>query len=108
MGDLKDEYCFFGLYQPSAFMEETPESIKKHIEERYLTPKLDPKEFSAENDGRQWEFDWFDRAKIPLEPLLPTSVIVPVWEMPFRRQKDENGVWHPKSVQVKIIYFSER
>uniref|UniRef100_A0A7N0U3N2 RNA helicase n=2 Tax=Kalanchoe fedtschenkoi TaxID=63787 RepID=A0A7N0U3N2_KALFE len=87
---------------PPAFMEETPESIKKHIVERYLTPKLDPKEFSAEKDGRQWDFDWFDRAKIPLEPSQPRNVIVPVWEIPFRRQKDEQDVWHPKSVQVDV------
>ncbi|CAM8949946.1 unnamed protein product [Rhodiola kirilowii] len=56
---------------PPAFMDETPESIKKHIEERYLTPKMDPKEFSPEKDGRQ-------------------------------RQKDEQDVWHPKSVQVDV------
>ncbi|CAM8958449.1 unnamed protein product [Rhodiola kirilowii] len=87
---------------PPAFMDETPESIKKHIEERYLTPKLDPKEFSPEKDGRQWDFDWFDRAKLLLEPSQPRTVIAPVWEMPFRRQKDEQDVWHPKSVQVDV------
>lgn len=48
---------------PPAFPRETPESIKQYIEEKYLLPRLDPDEFSPENDGRQWEFDWFNKAK---------------------------------------------
>lgn len=52
--------------------------------------------------GKQWEFDWFNKAKIPLEPSLPRSVVVPTWELPFRRRKkgSEQGEWEPSSVQV--------
>ncbi|XP_028758760.1 DExH-box ATP-dependent RNA helicase DExH11 isoform X1 [Neltuma alba] len=89
---------------PPAFPEETPESIKKYIEETYLSPGLDPDEFSPEKVGRQWEFDWFDRAEVPLEPSLPRTVVVPVWEPPFRRQNDvsEQGKWEPKSEEVDV------
>ena len=88
--------------QPPAFAEETPESIKEYIEEKYLLPRLDPDEFSLEKAGRQWDFDWFNKAKIHLEPSLPRSVVVPAWELPFRRPKKgvENGRWEPMSVQV--------
>lgn len=89
--------CF--AFQPPAFPKETPESIKAHIEETYLTPVLDPEEFSPQKTGRQWDFDWFDRANVPLEPSLPRSVILPSWELPFRRQK-KGGQWEPSSVQV--------
>ena len=60
---------------------------------------MDPDEFSAEKSGRQWEFDWFDQAKIHLEPTLPRSVVVPKWELPFRRAS-ELEKWEPASVQV--------
>ncbi|PHU13878.1 ATP-dependent RNA helicase SKI2 [Capsicum chinense] len=84
---------------PPAFPKETPESIKEYIKEKYLLPQLDADEFSPEKAGRQWEFDWFERAKILPDPSLPRSVVVPKWEVPFRRQRDslDNGVWEPKS-----------
>ncbi|KAI8523660.1 hypothetical protein RHMOL_Rhmol13G0090800 [Rhododendron molle] len=89
---------------PPAFARETPESIKEYIEEKYLFPRLDADEFSPEKAGKQWEFDWFSKAKIPLEPSLPRSVVVPTWELPFRRRKKESeqGEWEPSSVQVEL------
>ncbi|XP_010541438.1 PREDICTED: DExH-box ATP-dependent RNA helicase DExH11 isoform X2 [Tarenaya hassleriana] len=89
---------------PPAFVKETKESIKNHIEEKYLHPRLDTDQFSAEKAGRQWDFDWFARVKMPLEPSLPRSVVVPVWELPFRRQEkdSEKGVWEVKSVEVDV------
>lgn len=100
-------YSLISLYvlQPPAFPRDTPESIKEHIEEEYLLPRLDPDEFSAEKDGRQWKFDWFGRAEVPLEPSVPRSVMVPKWELPFRRQKkgSEKGIWEPTSVQVSDL-----
>ncbi|CAL1402203.1 unnamed protein product [Linum trigynum] len=90
---------------PPAFPEETYESIKEHIEERYLLPRLDEEEFSAEKAGRQWEFDWFERVKVPLEPSQPRSVVVPTWELPFRRNQkgSTQGVWVPNSVEVDVL-----
>ncbi|XP_020972282.1 DExH-box ATP-dependent RNA helicase DExH11 isoform X3 [Arachis ipaensis] len=89
---------------PPAFPSETPESIKNYIEETYLKPRLDPDEFSPEKAGRQWEFDWFDRAEVPLEPSLPRSVVVPIWEPPFRRSNSElvKGRWEPKFEEVDV------
>lgn len=84
--------------QPPAFAKESKESIKEHIEEKYLLPRLEPQQFSSENAENQWDFDWFARVKVPLQPSLPRSVLVPTWELPFRRQK--NGRWEPKSVEV--------
>lgn len=86
------------LFQPPAFPEETSESIKEFIEEKYLTPRLDPDEFSPEKAGRDWDFDWFSKAKIPVEPSLPRTAVFPEWELPFRRSKQ--GKWEPRSVQV--------
>ena len=65
-------------------------------------PRLDSDEFSPGKAGRQWDFDWFQKAKVLLDPTLPRSVVVPMWELPFRRQKSssEQGIWEPKSVQV--------
>ncbi|KAK7305341.1 hypothetical protein VNO77_43246 [Canavalia gladiata] len=89
---------------PPAFPRETPESIKKYIEETYLLPRLDPDEFLPEKVGRQWEFDWFDRAEVPLEPSLPRTMVVPVWEPPFRRSKSGSmrGIWEPKFEEVDV------
>lgn len=71
-------------------------------------PRLDPDEFSAEKAGRQWHFDWFEMAKLPLEPSLPRSVVVPTWEVPFRRKKKGSveGMWEPNSVQVDVSELS--
>lgn len=90
------------MLQPPAFARETPESIKEYIEDTYLLPRLDPEVFSPEKVGRQWDFDWFDKANVPLEPSLPRTVVVPTWELPFRRQNNGSvgGQWEPKSVQV--------
>lgn len=89
---------------PPAFPLETPETIKEYIKEKHLLPRLDEDVFSPENAGRQWEFDWFDRAKTELEPSFPRSAVVPTWEMPFRRKNhgpvDER--WEPNSVEVDV------
>lgn len=88
--------------QPPAFPLETPETIKEYIKEKHLLPRLDEDFFSPENVGRQWEFDWFDRAKTELELSFPRSVVVPRWEMPFRRKNHGLGDqrWEPNSVEV--------
>ncbi|XP_015873935.3 DExH-box ATP-dependent RNA helicase DExH11 isoform X3 [Ziziphus jujuba] len=86
---------------PPAFPKETPESIKAYLEETYLLPRLDTEEFSPQNAGRQWDFEWFDKANVPLEPSLPRSIIIPTWELPFRRRQTQ-GKWEPGSVQVDV------
>lgn len=103
---------YLNVLQPPAFPRETYESIKEHLEEEYLMPRLDSDEFSAEKAGRQWDFDWFERVKIIQDPSLPRSIVIPTWELPFRRQKlgSEQGRWEPNSVQVcglvQMCYFS--
>ncbi|XP_043721889.1 DExH-box ATP-dependent RNA helicase DExH11 isoform X1 [Telopea speciosissima] len=95
---------------PPAFAPETPESVKKYLEEKYLLPELDPDEFSPEKVGKQWDFDWFDKAKVHLEPSLSRSVVVPTWELPFRRFKKGASVqhrWEPKSVQMDVAHLME-
>ncbi|KAI3450303.1 hypothetical protein Pfo_006968 [Paulownia fortunei] len=89
---------------PPAFPKETPEMIKEYIKEKYLLPRLDENVFSPQNAGRQWEFDWFDRAEIQLEPSMMRSVVVPSWEMPFRRKEHESELerWEPESVEVDV------
>ncbi|XP_057789861.1 DExH-box ATP-dependent RNA helicase DExH11 isoform X1 [Salvia miltiorrhiza] len=89
---------------PPAFPEETPETIKEYVKEKYLLPRLDEDVFSPQNAGRQWEFDWFDRAEIQPEPSVRRSMIVPSWEIPFRRKKNESHLqrWEPQSVEVDI------
>ncbi|XP_023524556.1 DExH-box ATP-dependent RNA helicase DExH11-like [Cucurbita pepo subsp. pepo] len=87
---------------PPAFPKETPETIKGYIEETYLQPRLDPDEFSPEKVGRQWDFDWFEMAKVYLDPSQPRSVVVPTWVLPFERPKKDGttgGTWEPCSVQ---------
>ncbi|KAK9078766.1 hypothetical protein SSX86_002824 [Deinandra increscens subsp. villosa] len=86
---------------PPAFAKETPESIKKFVEDKYLLPRLDDDEFSPEKSGRQWEFDWFDQAKVDLEPTMPRSIVVPAWELPFRRSSGLHK-WEPASMQVDV------
>ncbi|KAG6607294.1 DExH-box ATP-dependent RNA helicase DExH11, partial [Cucurbita argyrosperma subsp. sororia] len=90
---------------PPAFPKETPETIKGYIEETYLQPRLDPDEFSPEKVGRQWDFDWFEMAKVSLDPSQPRSVVVPTWVLPFERPKKDGttgGTWEPCSVQVDV------
>ncbi|KAJ0700019.1 putative RNA helicase [Helianthus annuus] len=87
---------------PPAFPKETPESIKQFVEDKYLLPRLDDDEFCAEKSARQWEFDWFDQAKVDLEPTMPRSVVVPAWELPFRRRSSDPNNWEPASVQVDV------
>ncbi|KAI3857454.1 hypothetical protein MKW92_033091 [Papaver armeniacum] len=95
------------LILPPALAPLTQESINKFLEDKYLTPKLDSKEFAPDKCGRQWDFDWFDKAEIPLEPSLPRTVIVPKWELPYRRKKNEKGIWIPESVEVPILEVME-
>ncbi|KAH9626614.1 hypothetical protein KSS87_005465 [Heliosperma pusillum] len=86
-----------------AFPSETRESIVEYIEEKYLTPRLDPDEFSPEAAGKDWDFDWFGKAKLPLESSFPRTTVALEWELPFRRTKDkEFGRWEPQSVEVEI------
>ncbi|KAF8396881.1 hypothetical protein HHK36_018516 [Tetracentron sinense] len=94
---------------PPAFAPETPDSVKKYLEEKYLIPELDPVDFSPEKSGRQWDFDWFDKAKVHLEPSLPRSVVVPSWELPFRRSKKgtTQEKWEPKSVEIEVSELME-
>ncbi|XP_010256687.1 PREDICTED: DExH-box ATP-dependent RNA helicase DExH11 [Nelumbo nucifera] len=94
---------------PPAFPPETTESVKQYLEEKYLSPELDPNEFSPEKDGRQWDIDWFDKAKVHLEPSLPRSVVVPTWELPFRRSRKGTAqeIWEPNSVQVEVSELME-
>ncbi|KAL2238417.1 DExH-box ATP-dependent RNA helicase DExH11 [Sesamum indicum] len=89
---------------PPAFPKETPETIKEHIKEKYLLPRLDEDAFSPQKAGRQWEFDWFDRAEIQLEPSIPRTVIVPSWQMPSKRNKYKSALdrWEPESVEVDV------
>lgn len=87
---------------PPAFEPETRESAIRYIEDKYLTPLLDPDEFSVERSGRQWQFDWFDRAKVPLDLSTQTRAVVPQWELPFRRQKNSDGIWDPKFIEVDV------
>ncbi|KAL0458826.1 UNVERIFIED_CONTAM: DExH-box ATP-dependent RNA helicase DExH11 [Sesamum latifolium] len=89
---------------PPAFPKETPETIKEHIKEKYLLPRLDEDAFSPQKAGRQWEFDWFDRAEIQLEPSIPRTVIVPSWQMPSKRKEHKSDLdrWEPESVEVDV------
>ncbi|KAK4492081.1 hypothetical protein RD792_002878 [Penstemon davidsonii] len=89
---------------PPAFPKETPETIKEYIKDKYLLPRLDEDVFAPQNAGKQWDFDWFDRAKIIPDPSLPRSVVVPQWEMPSRRKKRGSGSerWEPQSAEVDV------
>ncbi|CAK9165468.1 unnamed protein product [Ilex paraguariensis] len=53
-----------GVIMPPAFPSETPGSIKEFVKEKYRLPRLDLDEFSPEKAGRQWKFNWFDRAEV--------------------------------------------
>lgn len=93
---------------PPAFLKETPRSIKGYIEKKYVLPRLDNEEFSPEKAGRQWDFGWFDKAKVYLEPTLPQSVVVPTWELPVRRKTKGSlqEKWEPSSVEVHFHVFT--
>ncbi|XP_078446524.1 RNA helicase, ATP-dependent, SK12/DOB1 protein [Wolffia australiana] len=94
---------------PPAFEPETPERLKRELEEKYLSPELDIDEFSVEKSGRLWDFEWFERAKLHVEPSAPRVAIVPSWELPFRRKISESndGLWDPNSVQVEVAELLE-
>lgn len=99
-------YCinfYLFMEQPPAFPKETRETITEYIKDKYLQPRLDEDLFSPQTAGRQWDFDWFERAEIQPESSMPRSVIVPSWEIPFRRQKHESElqIWEPESVEVR-------
>ncbi|KAL4188447.1 hypothetical protein AMTRI_Chr08g160190 [Amborella trichopoda] len=70
-----------------ALEPEDVETIKKDLEDDFLFPELDSDEFSPEKCGKQWDFDWFNKAKVHLEPSVPRSMVVPLWELPFKRSK---------------------
>ncbi|WOL15539.1 DExH-box ATP-dependent RNA helicase DExH11 [Canna indica] len=101
--------CLPDFIIPPAFPQETPESAKEYLEVNYLQPKLDPHEFSVENSGQWWDFDWFDRAKIQLEPSAPRTVVAPLWELPFRRAKNTtpSGIWNPSSMEIDMMEVME-
>ncbi|XP_074585341.1 DExH-box ATP-dependent RNA helicase DExH11-like isoform X2 [Curcuma longa] len=80
--------------------------MREIIEENYLHPEVDLDEFSVQNSGRWWHYDWFDRAKIQLEPSEPRFIVASMWELPFRRSKN-SGIWNPHSVEVDITLLME-
>lgn len=111
------------LVLPPAFEPETPETILKNVESEYLMPALDHNDFHPDKCGRQWDFDWFDKAVLHLEPSLPRLTVVPVWEAPYRRDRKEDpwkdgkgeeavvsqdadnkysSTWIPKSLQIEV------
>ncbi|CAN6471442.1 unnamed protein product [Victoria cruziana] len=98
------------LVLPPAFEPISEETIRKDIEEKYLTPRFDDDLFSPAVCGRQWDFDWFGRYRIELDPTMPRTVVVPSWEPPFRRryiknaEKDQQSaeVWIPDSVEIEM------
>ncbi|KAL8159336.1 hypothetical protein V2J09_000873 [Rumex salicifolius] len=93
-----------GFVLPPAFPQESADTIKVYITDKYLLPRLDEDEFATDKAGRIWEFNWFDKVKIPLEPSLPRSSVVPSWDLPFRRSREQSlqGKWEPESMQVGI------
>ncbi|XP_042452595.1 DExH-box ATP-dependent RNA helicase DExH11-like isoform X2 [Zingiber officinale] len=91
---------------PPAFPQETHERMRESIEENYLHPEVDLDEFSVQNSGRWWHYDWFDRAKLQLEPSEPRFIVAPMWELPFRRSKN-SVIWNPHSVEVDITLLME-
>lgn len=111
------------LVLPPAFEPETRETILKNVESEYLMPGLDHDEFHPNKCGRQWDFDWFNKAVLHLEPSLPCLTVVPVWEAPYRRNRNEgpwkdvkgeeaavsqdadnkySNTWIPKSLQIEV------
>lgn len=82
--------------------KETPESIRKGIEDKYLVPALDHEEDRADKCGKLWDFDWLEEGFSFLEPSLPRSAIMPVWEPPFRR-----ATHHSSSNQSAVDNFLE-
>lgn len=79
--------------------------MREIIEENYLHPEVDLDEFSVQNSGRWWHYDWFERAKIQLEPSEHRFIVAPMWELPFRRSKN-SVIWNPHSVEVSMRFFS--
>ncbi|KAJ4781291.1 ATP-dependent RNA helicase [Rhynchospora pubera] len=87
---------------PPAFPQETTESVKEYLEENYLTPELNHLE--PHTSGKLWDFEWFEKANIPLEPSAPRHVIAPSWELPFRRSSPN---WKPASTQIQVEELME-
>lgn len=73
------------LILPPALPKETPESIRKSIELEYLIPGLDHEEDSADRCGKLWDFEWLGEELSLLDPTVPRTAVIPVWEPPFRR-----------------------
>ncbi|KAJ3685614.1 hypothetical protein LUZ61_014778 [Rhynchospora tenuis] len=86
---------------PPAFPQETSESVKEYLEENYLTPDLNHLE--PHTSGKLWDFEWFEKAYIPLESSAPRHVIAPSWELPFRRSSN----WKPASSQIQVEELME-
>lgn len=76
--------CILKL-QPPPFPAETPEQIRKKIEDEYLSISLDDELDSVAKTGKSWDFDWYGEGLRRLEPSQPQVAVVPVYEPPFRR-----------------------
>lgn len=90
--------CLPDFVLPPAFPQETTESVREYLEENYLTPELNHLE--PHSSGKLWDFEWFEKADIPLEPSATRHVIAPSWELPFRRSSSN---WKPTSIQVPFF-----
>lgn len=109
------------LILPPALPKETPETIRKGIEHKYLVPALDHEEDSADRCGKLWDFEWLGEGLSFLEPSLPRAAVMPVWEPPFQRAKkpeqkhstfDQNTMndpleWIPGFEEVEVIHHGE-
>ncbi|MCO5614574.1 hypothetical protein L7F22_068857 [Adiantum nelumboides] len=102
---------------PPALPKETPESIRESIEHKYLVPSLDHEEDRADRCGKVWDFDWLDEGASILKPTIPRSVVMPVWEPPYRRTKqlanasqtsmDDCLKWIPDFQEVEAARYDE-
>ncbi|KAL3685939.1 hypothetical protein R1sor_003961 [Riccia sorocarpa] len=114
---------------PPPFPRETPDSIRKRIENEYLSPSLDDELDSASNCGKSWDFDWYGDGVRRLDPSQPQVAVVPVYEPPFRRanrlvtkrnillentppsseslQKSPKDPWIPGYEEVQVIQAAE-
>ncbi|KAG6547499.1 hypothetical protein Mapa_010947 [Marchantia paleacea] len=122
LNDLPD------LILPPPFPAETPELIRKKIEDEYLSVSLDDELDSVANSGKSWDFDWYGEGLRRLDPSQPQVAVVPVYEPPFRRlnrkgfkmgidstqppnetssQTNLNDPWIPGYEQVEVIQSSE-
>ncbi|KAI5065072.1 hypothetical protein GOP47_0019767 [Adiantum capillus-veneris] len=102
---------------PPALPKETPESIRESIEHKYLVPALDHEEDRADRCGKVWDFEWLDEGVSFSKPSIPRSVVMPVWEPPYRRTKqlssfNQNSMdgsleWIPDFEEVESVHHDE-